>query len=173
MRKLFAATLGMITACMPPTPRNAPMSWLPDGWREPTEAESDQEFRGEDSDRYLRAAEDFDGDGRRDQALLLIRKADRAMGLVVFLTRVGDSEAHQLYVFERPGLIEAMGVRVAQPGYYRILCDDDDRGPCGEDGKNPIALDLPAIDSFKDGSASSLFFWDRDARAFRQVWTSD
>jgi hypothetical protein len=44
---------------------------------------------------------------------------------------------------------------------------------CEPDGKKPFALVLPAISSFKEGGATSLYFWNPQSRSFERIWTSD
>ncbi len=176
MRPLLASTgsaLGILAACVAPPRVGTSTARFPEGWRAPTAAETTQPFRDESPEHYLRAIADFDGDGRADRAVLLVSEASRKMALFVFLTRSGDPETYQLYAFDDPAFIEVMGIDVAKPGSHRVTCDNDDNGRCGPDGKKPVVLNLPAIDSFKEGSASSLFYWKRDARSFQQLWTSD
>jgi hypothetical protein len=65
-----------------------------------------------------------------------------------------------------------MGVVLIPPGTYRVLCDDTDTN-CGTDGKRPFSVPHQAIGSFKQGSASSLFYWNAATQAFEQMWSSD
>lgn len=106
----FASAL--LAAGAPLASIQRPTPPLSEGWRAPTPAETNQDFRGESPERYLRASADFDGDCHRDEALLLVSDARAVVALFVFLTRSGSPEAHQLYVLDAPYL-PTMGISTA------------------------------------------------------------
>ncbi|MEO6029357.1 MAG: hypothetical protein ABIR79_21035 [Candidatus Binatia bacterium] len=146
---------------------------LPAGWRLPTAAETKDAWRSDDAERHLRATADFDGDGRVDQAVLLVNETTAYVGLFVLLARAeAKVDARELEVIDEPRFIEVMGVSAAPKGVQRVMCLDHDSS-CGSDGKKPLWLDVPAIDLFKVGSASSIFYWDPKTRSFEERSTSD
>src|SRR6188472_4535668 len=57
---------------------------LPAGWRLPNADELSDAWRAKDPARYARASGDFDGDGRPDQAALLVSLRQQRVALFVY-----------------------------------------------------------------------------------------
>lgn len=146
---------------------------LPPGWRLPTTAETDQDWRNEDSNRYLVVRADFNGDGVTDQAKLLLRDTGPGFGLFAFVwQKDGAFKAYVLEEVKDTNYIEFMGIAPKPPGLYKTACG---KGyfECGEGEPEEILLRHHAIDYFKEGSANSYFYWDEATETFKRVWISD
>src|ERR1700722_12965198 len=106
-------------------------SWR--SWRLPTAAElgnaEDQKWRQDDPGRYLVVTGDFDGDGKPDEARLMVRGDGKAFALFV---KLGAREAAQkLDEFPDMSKLAAIGIKRVAPATYPTACA---RGlDCAED----------------------------------------
>jgi len=143
------------------------------GWRKPTKTElaGHIDWRKESKTLYLTAEADFDGDGKKDTASLLVNDKKNKMGLFVILGRSKTASPLLLDVMEISH-IQAMGIELAEPGEYETACG---KGyfECKKGEPKVLKLKLPAINYFKEGSVSSFFYWDRKKKAFKRIWISD
>jgi hypothetical protein len=152
-------------------PKCAFRSGIPEGWRMPAGYEHADGWRKENPERFLKVIGDFNGDSEADEARLLLRKKDKALGLFIknrwskhnefFLLEVGDSS-----------LIHSFGIRLFKPGLYVTACGKGYWG-CGENEPPEIQLGHDAIDLFKIESANSFFYWDSTINDFKRIWISD
>ncbi len=142
-------------------------------WRKPDNKElgNDYSWRKEDPNLYLTAKADFDGDGEKDKAFLLINGTENKMGLFVELSSQPGKKI-KLDESDDKGWIEVMGITVAKPGKYKTACG---KGyfDCKKGEPKKLNLKLPAIDYFKEGSANSYFIWDTTKKKFNRIWMSD
>lgn len=146
---------------------------LPQGWRYPSDSEIADKWREQDNDKYILVNGDFNGDGNPDEARILARKDGRGIGLFVFLGQKGQKyKSYLLNEMEDKDSIHAMGVRKVLPGRYRTACGKG-YWACEKDEPSEISTRYDAIDYFKVESASSYFYWDSKAKAFKRVWISD
>ena len=109
---------------------------------------------------------DFDGDGRRDQALIAVRTSDGARGLIVAL----KSRLHVLVLSgenragidaDKSALLEA-GLQVVKPGSWQPNCFDDE---CSRNPPRRIRLKYSGILLYDEGS-TVLYYWDAKAKRF-------
>jgi hypothetical protein len=114
---------------------------------------------------------DFNGDGRKDKALIAIRKADQVHDLIVDL---GD-QTHVLVRSEEGGEGIAPGASLghAKPGRWETICGNafrDLQGGLCESEKYPraVRLEHPGIICIADGE-TLLYFWDRKKKTFDAV----
>ena len=159
--------LGILMPCLAEEPP------LPHGWRTPTSAETKDEWRNEDADRYLIVRADFNGDGVMDQARLLLRDPGTGLGLFAFVSQKdGTFKTYLLDEKENAAYIEVMGIKTVPPGLYKTACG---KGyfDCSEGETPEILLRHPAIDYFKEGSANSYFYWDEATETFKIVGIGD
>ena len=150
---------------------------LPSGWRFPTAADftGDWEEYKEHIPKPFLAEADYDGNGEKDSAWILI-KEDSSWGLFVLLNP--NSESYELIQLEisnkgskRYMPPQSMGVSVHTKGKYKTACG---KGyGCEEGEPKEIVFDLPAIDYFRYESSSSIFYWDRKEKSFKRIWMSD
>ena len=147
-----------------------------DEWRYPSERDITgdwQDSRQEGREFYTFTA-DFNGDGERDEAWILIKKDDSEWGLFVFLsTEDGEWRIIELVRYKMTEMIpQGMGIWPAPPGSYETACG---KGyyKCDRNEPEAIKLKNPAIDFFRFQSANSFFVWDRDSDEFERIWISD
>jgi hypothetical protein len=146
---------------------------LPDGWRVPKEDEVDEAWRRADPERYLLADGDLDGDGRRDQARVLLRTDGGGFGVFAFLCRTdGVATPHLILHNREPGFFKRIGITPVEPGLYATACG---RGisDCYTGEPREIRLAHHAIDYFKSQSLASLFYWSGAEGAFKWVAIAD
>jgi hypothetical protein len=116
---------------------------------------------------------DLDGDGRTDQAELLLSASGRDFSLFVFLAQSdGTYKGYPLGEAISLEYFDVMGIRAVKPGSYRTACG---KGYTACEPGEPKVLRLRtwAIDFFKEESANSFFYWDSSGASFKRVWISD
>jgi hypothetical protein len=114
---------------------------------------------------------DFDGDGRKDRALIAVRRADQVRDLIADM---GD-RIHVLVRSEEKsaGVGPEDGLGLAKPGRWETVCGNAFRdlqgGLCGSE-KYPRAVTLknPGLLHISPGEAI-LYFWDRKKKTFDAV----
>ncbi len=112
---------------------------------------------------------DFDGDGRKDRALIAVRRSDGARGLVVAMKG-------RVRVIEPEGVEPQDGLRLAEPGSWDTICGNAFREfhqePCDEGYPARVDLRNPGILRISNG-ATILYFWDRTTGRFDSVLMVD
>ncbi len=142
---------------------------LPDGWRLPGTDEVSDDWRQDDPARFLLVDADLDGDGRLDQARLLMRVDGSEFGMFAFLCRAdGEIEPHLVLHNRELVYFKLVGIRAAAPGVYPTACG---RGTidCYAGEPREVRLGHGGIDYFKNESVTSLFYWSDDVQAFKWV----
>ncbi len=144
------------------------------GWRAPTQSELVENlgWRKEDPNLYITAEADFDGDGKDDEARLLINDKENKMGLFVTLSSRKREGPLLLETIDGKRTIKVMGIEVAKPGTYKTACGKG-YWACKKDESSELRLTTPAIDFFTFESASSYFIWDTKTKKFKRIWMSD
>jgi hypothetical protein len=141
---------------------------LPSGWRRPTTAEAAGQWRRKSPNGFLVVKADFDGDGQKDVAELLVEEKGKRGGLFVRLS--GENSGWQsLHQFQ--GLFD-LGIRVVRPGKYETLCGSDP-SVCEPETAKALDLKTSAIEFFSYEKTSTYFYWDPKTRKFRAAPMSD
>src|ERR1039457_2058485 len=142
-------------------------------WRPPTAAElgapQEQKWREDDPGRYLVVTGDFDGDGKPDEARLVVRGDGKAFALFV---KLGARDT-VLKLDEYPDIkmLPFIGIKRVAPGEYPTACA---RGyDCAEDEPRYIHVNHDAIDFFKVESAATYYYWNDTRHAFARAGISD
>jgi hypothetical protein len=140
-----------------------------EGWRNPTAAElgspEEQQWRDADPARYLVLRGDFDGDGKPDEARLMVRKDGKAFALFVKLA--AHDTALKLDEFPDIKMLPAMGIKRVAPDTYPTACA---RGiDCAEDEPRYIRVTHDAIDYFQHDVVDRYYYWNDVRHAFAQV----
>ena len=142
---------------------------LPDGWRLPSADEVDETWRAADAERFLLADLDLDGDGRPDQARVLLRIDGTGYGVFAFLCRAHGAPVPHLILHNRDReYFKGVGIRPVAPGVYRTACG---KGfiDCYMGEPHEVLLAHAGIDYFKPESVTSLFYWSDAAHMFKWV----
>jgi len=147
----------------------------PDGWRFPVESDYSgdwQTFREELLTPFHVGA-DFNGDGIIDEAWILIRTRSVGWGLFVFLSQKdGKTKTIQLQERKRDGNPQRFGIKLVPPGKYKTACGKG-YWECKKGEPEIVELSNPAFEFFLYESSSSIYFWDKKAKAFKQIFISD
>jgi len=142
---------------------------LPPGWRRPTKAEASEEWRQKSLTRFLVVRGDFDGDGRRDLAELLVSDSGKEFGLWVQLSSQGG-QWQMIHGGHAP--LGELGIYIVRPGKYDTLCGDDP-SMCAPGAPQHVNLTTDAVGFMSWGSTSSFFFWDQATKKFRNAPQGD
>jgi hypothetical protein len=142
---------------------------LPDGWRLPSAGEVDEAWRAADSERFLLTDLDLDGDGRPDQARVLLRIDGAGYGVFAFLCRARGAPVPHLILHNRDlAYFKGIGIRAAAPGLYHTACGTGFID-CYMGEPHEVRLAHAGIDYFKPESVTSLFYWSDTAHTFKWV----
>jgi len=144
---------------------------LPVGWRVPRAEEislPNDTWRNSSREKYLVVMGDFDGDGREDQARLLVSADGAKYALFVFL----GSGASLRLDYQDANSLKTMGIDRVSPGTHKTACGKG-YGDCKTGEPESLQLRNPGILYFQSESAASVYFWSVPDRAFRRVWLSD
>lgn len=146
---------------------------LPQGWKMPEPNDLKDDWRDDSPDRLAVVHGDFNGDGIKDTARLLVREDGSALGLFAFVSQEDQSlRPYLLDEMDDKGMIQVMGIQKVSPGMYHTACGKG-YWAC-EQGEVPqIEIKNAAIDYFKVESANSFFFLDNRINNFKRIWISD
>ena len=144
---------------------------IPNGWRVPTSGElesSDYKWRAADPQQFQLVRADFDGDGIKDEARLLVSTSGKKYALFVFM---GSSHVIQLDIDEVNSL-QSMGIAELKIGSYKTACAKG-YWKCEKGEPELLKTSTPGISYFASESAESVFYWSPSAKSFHRVWLSD
>ncbi|HEY3347055.1 MAG TPA: hypothetical protein VGK71_05475 [Nitrospirota bacterium] len=165
--------IATLLICMASTAYAGPEA--PDGWRFPTESdyqEAWKEFR-KDVPVPFHVCADFDGNGKKDDAWILIKKDSPGWGLFVFMVQKdGSCNKYKLDESVDNIYLHNMCIDEVKPGKYETACG---KGyfECLPDEPKVLKLKNSAIDFFLYESANSFFWWESKTKSFRRTWISD
>ena len=146
---------------------------LPSGWRRASVREASGKWRRRDPCRYLVVSADFNGDGLRDQAELLISDSGSELIPFAFMAQIdGTYTIHRLGEPIPVSYFEVMGIETVKSGSYRTACGKG-YWECGAGEPKVLRLKNVAIDLFKEEGTNSFIYWDVRTGSFKQVWISD
>lgn len=139
-------------------------------WQPFSAKESDGNWRTKYAGKALKIVDDFNGDGRMDEALLLISTNNSSLGLFAVFSN-GTEKQFLVEKFANIKIPEA-GIVVAPPGEYLTTCAKA-YTKCAPGEKRSIILLTSGIEIFEFESAHILFYWDKNTGAFIKEWLSD
>ena len=125
----------------------------------------DQKWRDASPTRYLTLTGDFDGDGKPDEARLMVRGDGKAYALFV---KLAASDA-PIKLDEFPDIkkLPTIGIKNVAPETYPTACA---RGlDCAEDEPRYIRVTHDAIDYFDHDVFDRYYYWSDTRHAFAQV----
>ena len=144
---------------------------LPEGWRAPKAQElalTDNTWRNSSREKYLVVRADFDGDGKEDQAQLLVNADGTTYGLFILL----GSGAAVVLDSKDVNSLTTMGIDKLPPGTHKTACGKG-YGNCKAGEPESVRLRNPGVLYFQTEGAKSVFFWSVSDRTFRRLWLSD
>jgi hypothetical protein len=109
---------------------------------------------------------DFDGDGRKDKALIAINQSDGVRGLIAVING-------RIHVISPDGVEASDGLGLAESGSWDTVCGNAFREfhDC-RDYPSRVTLKNPGILRISDGR-TTLYFWSRKTRSFDAVLMVD
>jgi hypothetical protein len=168
MKRLWSALIAIVIASSSFAAQNPDFSWHP-----PTSSELgsavDQKWRDADPDRFLIVRGDFDGDGKPDEARLMVRGDGKAFALFVKLA--ASASEQKLDEFPDVSRLPALGIKRVAPDHYPTACA---RGlDCAEDEPRYIDLRHDGIDYFRHDQFNRYYYWNDSRHEFAQVGIND
>lgn len=168
--KALLISIGLVGTLAAQTGESAPS-----GYRFPGEADYSgdwRESRGAGRAPFVVRA-DFNSDGAPDEAWLLpASRSGTGWGLFAAL---GSAKGPRRFVRLEQGdrtKVQGFGISLVKPGQYKTACGKG-YWACERDEPAVLVLKSPAFEFFAFESASSIFWWDPRAGAFRRTWISD
>jgi hypothetical protein len=165
--------LGTGVAVAGPTPLASGLSApIPAGWRLPTAVDLGTGRPTRPSfPSGIVVSGDFNGDGRKDEAALLVTTDGSRYGLFVFLAEGPGFRVERL--FER-GARGIRGVRISRvsPGRYATMCGQGYYA-CAPGEAKYITLKCDAIDEIYEEGADIYYYWDSKTKSFEALQMSD
>jgi hypothetical protein len=163
-RNHIALVLGFLFCAL-----QAPAGELPRGWSEPTAKEVSGAWRDKNASRFLVVRGDFDGDGKPDEARILVN--DTEFGIFVWL---GSSRQLLLLDSGARGSLGNQGIAKTKRGTYKTACGKGyGEWACAHGEPKTLRLTRDAIDLFEDESGDAVFYWDANTQKFNRVQMSD
>ena len=148
---------------------------LPPGYRLPEKSDYPEYHQQHYTNNFpIKVNADFDGNGKSDRALLLIKSDNTGWCLFVFMN--SDSDQTPLFkldnVVGQVGKNLIMGISELKPGKYKTACGKG-YWECQPNEPDILKLNCSGIDYFRFESANSVFYWDTSLKKFKRVWLSD
>jgi len=136
-------------------------------WRPPTPVELDEEWRQTSATRFTIARGDFDGDGKPDEARLLLSHDGKRLAIVATLSSSGER-----LVSQWEGGLTRMGIATLPPGRYRTACG---KGyfECEPQEPEELVTRWDGIDLFYEESADGVYYMPERDREFVHIRLSD
>lgn len=141
-------------------------------WTEPGETVRSETWRVKSQTRFLVATGDFDGDGKVDQAKLMVAAdGGRRNALIAQLSSTGSRTQ---VITEIEGDLTELGVATVPPGKYKTACGKG-YGDWACEHAEPKTLNLQhsAIDFFKNESSDTYYVWNKKTKTFAKIAISD
>ncbi len=148
-------------------------SYITEGWRLPAKEEAVSKWRPEGEAPYLVMNADLNGDGKEDEAKILVRDDNSGVGLFVFLSSNAKPEIILLDTVEDKNALSYMGIFPVKPGEYKTALGKGYGGDWAEYEPERIVIINTGIEFFAAESSSIYFYWDKSFNKFRKTWISD
>ena len=170
--RTFIGALSILALVLLDASSSADPPALPHGWRIPSSAETNDDWRNQDSNRYLVVKADFNGDGIPDQARLLIHDGNSQVALFAFVSQKDRSFKTYSLDEKNAAYLKVLGITKVPPGRYTTACGKG-YAECRGGEQPEVVLGHHAIDYFKVEGPHSYFYWDSTAIVFKVVGISD
>lgn len=150
------------------------MPEFPAGWKPATRFDySDENLSSRKDQVPIHIEADFNGDGIKDLAWILINASKNSFGVFVFLG-TGDRGYKTMIIDEHKRETEKlfMGISLLEPGQYKTACGKG-HWECKNDESSTLDLKTPGINYFNFESANSVLYWSSRKKEFIRIWMSD
>lgn len=146
----------------------------PDGWRFPTAKDMKSNWRTfrRAIPMPYKAVADFNSDKLIDEVWILIPKNGTGLGLFVFLRQKDKSFRSIQLDRAEDSSPQTMYVSVAQPDTYETACGKG-YWECAAGEPARLNLKSKAIHYAVYESATSIYYWDKQAGKFKNIAISD
>ena len=142
-----------------------------DGWERPNRVETSDAWRRVHPARALKALGDFDGDGRRDSAVILVNRSAEKAG-IWFFPSANPGSPVCLDSSMTLGILPRTGIERLRAGRYATACGKG-YWPCDSTETDTLRLKADGLLWFMEESASSCLWWDAARRSWRNTALSD
>jgi hypothetical protein len=131
----------------------------PPGWSLPAPADltgEDAASRRASPSRYLSSTADFNGDGKADEARILVNRSAVTYGVFIFPGGAeGPTKLHEGPLAE----VSRTGIATAAAGAYRPACADG-AGPDGACEPATVQIAASGLRHFTFEAGARVFYWD-------------
>jgi hypothetical protein len=170
----FITTIAFVILALTPLAHAQSKPQFPAGWKPATKSDYSDEnlsFRKNQVPNHIEG--DFNDDGIKDQAWILINTSQKTFGVFVFLgAENGSYKMIMLDEHKRETEKLFMGISLLEPGQYKTACGKG-YWECKEDETEILTLRNPGINYFAFESANSVFYWNSRKSEFTRIWMSD
>jgi len=164
--KSFIPAILTLTFCFFNSSCLAEVTKYPEGWNFPADDETSQTWRKSDSQKFLAVSGDFNGDGRVDDAKILLSEDKKLLGLFVFLSNFQDS--YKIIELDQKAYeyIDVIGIELFEKGIYRQRGDKAFH-------EGDISFKNDSIKYFKYDGAYGVYSWNAKFGKFEFVGLND
>lgn len=163
---------------------------LPDGWILPKDTLFSNKWINMDHEKYLKFADDFDGNGLMDSVFILETLNGNDFGIFVFKYYKDSIKCEEIYntmkdielkkaMLEHPGYNTikmyklVYGIRTVIPGKHLTACGKG-YWECDENETEEIELKNAGIDFFHyDAGGARYFYYVNDKKEWQYAWIDD
>lgn len=145
----------------------------PSGWRFPTEKDVLDDWKHFDSPYRVEA--DFNGDGHRDSAWILLGKKPEDWAVFVFMGRKDTTPRVVKMLGNDEGMpAQRFAITLAPPSNkkWKTACGKG-YGECKPGEPEEFQITLPSIQFCYIESACSIYMWNKKSNSFEEIRFSD
>jgi hypothetical protein len=146
----------------------------PNGWRFPTIKDIKGNWKDFKKDLTVpyKIKADFNGDKLIDEVWILIPTSDKGSGLFAFLRQKNNSFRALQLEYVKGGNAQQMYISIAEPAKYVTACGKG-YWDCSSGEPATIRIKTRAIVYGAYESAMSFYYWDDQAKSFKNIAISD
>lgn len=143
--------------------------WPQQDFRDAAAQELADPWRDADPSRFAVIQGDFDGDGLADQARLQFSPRTHEAAVFVFLAKSGKTYERVQLQRLPDHAARALGLANVKAGRYATACGRSTTFQCKSDEPQQVALERDGISVFRNGGATTYYWWDDRAKRFAQA----